>query len=74
MNKIFYVIIGALVGYYIAKNRMEKNLAAQAKKIADETTNMVSEAVDKALAHAETTGMSLSDVRGVLNGSAEIKQ
>ncbi len=74
MNKVFYILIGALVGYYIAKNKMEKKLTSQAQKIADDVTSTVEKAVDDALAYAETNNMPVKEVRGILNGSAEIRQ
>ena len=70
MNKVLILIAGILVGYYIAKNRMKNQLLTQADQVANDVTTAISGAVDKALAAAETNGMSVSDVRSTLNGTA----
>lgn len=74
MNKLFYVFLGALVGYFIAKNRMDKNLLAKTEKAANDATDAIAKAVDGALAHAEANNIPVSEVRSVLNGSATVTE
>lgn len=62
-NKFVWAIAAFIIGYYIAKKRLEKNIAEKVKAATAELEKEFSQGVDQMLATAESKGMSISQVR-----------
>lgn len=62
-NKFVWAIAAFIIGYWIAKKRLEKNIAQKVKEATDSITAEFSQDVDKMLAVAEQKGLSVSQVR-----------
>lgn len=62
-NKFVWAIGAFIIGYYIAKKRLEKNIAEKVKTATADLEKEFSQGVDQMLATAESKGMSISQVR-----------
>lgn len=62
-NKYVWAIIAFLIGYFIAKKRLEKNIADKVQAAEEALTAEFAAGIDNALAIAEQKGMSVAQVR-----------
>ena len=62
-NKYVWAIVAFVIGYFIAKKRLEKTIADKVKAAEDAITKEFSDGVDNVLAIAEQKGMTVTQVR-----------
>jgi hypothetical protein len=62
-NKYVWAIIAFLVGYFIAKKRLEKSIADKVQAAEEALTTEFAAGIDNALAIAEQKGMTITQVR-----------
>jgi len=62
-NKYVWAIVAFVIGYYIAKKRLEKTITDKVKEAEATIEKEFSDGVDNMLAIAEQKGMSVTQVR-----------
>lgn len=62
-NKFVWAIAAFIIGYWIAKKRLEKTVLEKVKEAEEKISKEFSDGVSNALAIAESKGMTVSQVR-----------
>lgn len=65
-NKYLWIALAFVAGFYIAKKRTEKKMAATAQTMADDAVDKATKLFDTMLEKAQNAGASVADVRNVL--------
>jgi hypothetical protein len=68
-NKYLFIALAFVAGFWIAKKRTEKKMAATAQTMAEEAVDKATQVFDTMLEKAQNAGATVADVRNVLKAA-----